>query len=48
MFLKEYKCIDKKVIKQINDNLSDISSSGESDGEYFRIGCLFKRLGPYF
>ena len=38
VFLKQYKYID---------NLSDISSSAESDGEYIRIGSLFKRLGRY-
>ena len=47
VFLKQYKYIDKKVIEQISDNLSDISSSAESDGEYIRIGSLFKRLGRY-
>ena len=33
VFLKEYKYIDKKVIRHINDNLSDFSSSDESDEE---------------
>ena len=33
VFLKEYKYIDKKVIRNINDNLSDFSSSDESDEE---------------
>ena len=31
VFLKECKCIGKKVIRHINDNVSDFSSSGESD-----------------
>ena len=48
MFLKEYEYIDKKLIKQINDNLSDISFSGESNGESIRIGSIFKRLERYF
>ena len=34
VFLKECKCIEKKVIKHIHDNLSDFpSSSDESDEE---------------
>ena len=34
MFLKECKCIEKKVVRHIHDNLSDFSySSDESDGE---------------
>ena len=34
VFLKECKCIEKKVIRQINDNLSDFSSTfDESDEE---------------
>ena len=32
-FLKECKYIEKKVIRYINDNLSHISSSDESDEE---------------
>ena len=32
-FLKEYKYIEKKVIRCLNDNLSDLSSSDESDEE---------------
>ena len=31
MFLKEGKYIGKRVIRDINDNLSDLSSSDESD-----------------
>ena len=31
VFLKECKHIEKKVIMHINDNLSDFSSSDESD-----------------
>ena len=31
VFLKERKWIEKKVIRHINDNLSDFSSSNESD-----------------
>ena len=31
VFLKECKCIEKKVVRHINDNLSDFSSSEESD-----------------
>ena len=31
VFLKECKYIEKKVIRHINDNLSDFSSSNESD-----------------
>ena len=33
MFLKECKYIEKKVIRHINDNLSDCSSFDESDEE---------------
>ena len=31
VFLKECKCIEKKLIRHINDNFCDFSSSGESD-----------------
>ena len=48
VFLKKYKYTDKKVVKQINNNLSGISFFGESDGEFIRIDSLFKRLGGYF
>ena len=34
VFLKECKYIEKKVIRHINDNLSDFSYSGDSDEEY--------------
>ena len=33
LFLKECKYIEKKVIRHINDNLSDLSSDGDSDEE---------------
>ena len=33
VFLKECKYIENKVIRDINDNLSDFSSSDESDEE---------------
>ena len=33
VFLKEYKDIEKKLIRHINDNLSDISYSDEFDEE---------------
>ena len=33
VFLKECKYIDKRVVWHINDNLSDFSSSDESDEE---------------
>ena len=33
VFLKECKYINKKVIRHINDNLSDFSSSDKSDEE---------------
>ena len=33
VFLKEYEYIEKKGIRQINNNLSDFSSSNESDEE---------------
>ena len=36
VFLKEYKYIEKKVIRHINDNLSDFSSSDASDEEQMR------------
>ena len=34
VFLKECKYIEKKVIRHINDNLSDFSYSDDSDEEY--------------
>ena len=37
VFLKECKYIEKKVTRHINDNLSDFSSSDESDENYFLI-----------
>ena len=33
VFLKEFKYIEKKVVRHINDNLSDLFSSNESDAE---------------
>ena len=33
VFLKECRYIEKKLIRHIRDNLSDFSSSGESDEE---------------
>ena len=30
VFLKEYKYIEEKVVRHINDNLNDFSSSSES------------------
>ena len=36
VFLKECKYIENKVIRHINDNLSDFSSSDESDEEYIK------------
>ena len=33
VLLKECKCNEKKVVRHINDNLSDFSSSDESDAE---------------
>ena len=33
VFLKECKYIEKKVIRRINDNLSDFTSSDESEEE---------------
>ena len=39
MFLKECKYIEKEVIRHINDNLSDFSSSDEPDEE--QIGVKF-------
>ena len=38
MFLKQCKYIEKKVIRNINDNSSDFSSSNESDEELIRAG----------
>ena len=37
VFLKESKYIEKKVIRHINDNLSNFSPSNESDEEEIRI-----------
>ena len=34
VFLKECKYIEKKVVRHINDNLSNFSSSDGSDGSY--------------
>ena len=48
VFLKECKYIDKRVIRYINNNLSDFSSSNESDKEYIRISSLLKKLGLCF
>ena len=36
VFLKECKYIEKKVVRQINENLSDFSSSDESDEEQIK------------
>ena len=33
VFLKKCKCIEKKVIRHINDNMSGFSSSDEPDGK---------------
>ena len=33
VFLKECKCIEKKVVRHINGNLNDFSSDYESDKE---------------
>ena len=33
VFLKERKYIEKKVVRHINDNLSDISSSDEPESD---------------
>ena len=38
VFLRECKYIDKRVIRYITDNLSDFSSSDESDKECIRVG----------
>ena len=38
VFLKKCKYIEKKVIRHINDNLNDFSSSDESDEEKIRAG----------
>ena len=43
VFLKEYKYIEKKLIKHINNNLSDFSSYDESDEEWIRISFFFKK-----
>ena len=36
VFLKECKYIEKKLVRHINDNLSDFSCSDESDGEQIK------------
>ena len=48
MFLKGCKYIEKKVITRINSNLSDFSTSHESDEEQIRISSFKKKLGLYF
>ena len=37
VFLKEFKYIEKKLMRHINDNLSDFSSSDQSDVEWLQI-----------
>ena len=37
MFLKEGKYIGKRVIRDINDNLSDFSSDDESDDKKIKV-----------
>ena len=37
VFLKECKYLEKKVIRHINDNLSDFSYSDESDEELIKV-----------
>ena len=37
VFLKEFKYIEKKVIRHVNSNLSDFAFSKESDEEQIRI-----------
>ena len=48
VFWKECKYIEKKLIKYINDNLSDFSSSDESHEEEIRISSFLKNIGHYF
>ena len=45
VFLKERKYIEKKVVRHINNNLSDFSSSNESDEKEIKISFLKKRFG---
>ena len=40
MFLKECKYTEEKVIRHINDNLNDFSSSDESDEEQIKAITL--------
>ena len=42
MFLKECRYIEKKVIRHINDNLSDFSYSDDPDEEKIRIITFFE------
>ena len=37
VFLKECKCIEKNVIRHINENLSDLSYSDESDKKLIKV-----------
>ena len=50
VFLKECKYIQEKLIRYINDNLSDFSSSDKSDEELIRISwsCVSKNIEYYF
>ena len=40
VFLKECKYIEKKLIRYINDNLSDLSSCEDFDEEYLSGYCF--------
>ena len=44
MIIKECNYIEKKVVRHIIDNLSDFSSSDETDEEYIKMYFLRERF----
>ena len=44
MIIKECNYIEKKVVRHIIDNLSDFSSSDETDKEYIKMYFLRERF----
>ena len=48
VFLKEYKYIEKKIIRHINDNLTNFAYSDKSDEEWSRISSFLKKCSTLF
>ena len=44
MIIKECNYIEKKVVRHIIDNLSDFSSSDETDQEYIKMYFLMEQF----